>query len=101
MHAKLALAAATALSSDFRSHAETGAWRQALAPAPPDSPWSARAEAAGDDILLDLGGAAEVLPSQRCNRMPSATGIDPGAADGSLARQLKWVADSLSAIAGG
>ena len=50
---------------------------------------------------LDLGGAAEVLPSQRCNRMPSAAGIDAGAADGSLARQLKWVADSLSAIAGG
>jgi len=29
VHATLALAAATALSSDFRSHAETGAWRQA------------------------------------------------------------------------
>ena len=27
-----------------------------------------QAEAAGDDFLLDLGGAAEVLPSQRCNR---------------------------------
>ena len=26
-----------------------------------------QAEAAGDDFLLDLGGAAEVLPSQRCN----------------------------------
>ena len=60
-----------------------------------------QAEAAGDDFFLDLGGAAEVLPSQRCNRMPSAAGIDAGAADGSLARQLKWVADSLSAIAGG
>jgi hypothetical protein len=58
-------------------------------------------QAAGDDFVLDFGGAAEVLPSQRCNRMPSATGIDAGAADGSLARQLKWVADSLSAIAGG
>jgi hypothetical protein len=58
-------------------------------------------EAAADDLFLDLGGAAEVLPSQRCNRMPSATGIDAGAADGSLARQLKWVADPLSAIAGG
>ena len=60
-----------------------------------------QAEAAGDDLLLDLGGAAEVLPSQRCNRMPSAAGIDAGAADGSLARQLEWEADSLSAIAGG
>jgi hypothetical protein len=60
-----------------------------------------QAEAAGNDYFLDLGGAAEVLPSQRCNRMPSATGIDASAADGSLARQLKWVADSLSAIAGG
>ncbi len=29
VHAMLALAAATALSSDFRSHAETDAWRQA------------------------------------------------------------------------
>lgn len=29
VHATLALAAATALSSDFRSHAETGAGRQA------------------------------------------------------------------------
>jgi hypothetical protein len=29
VHATLALAAATALSSDFRSHTETGAWRQA------------------------------------------------------------------------
>jgi hypothetical protein len=29
-----------------------------------------QAEAAGDDFLLDLGRAAEVLPSQRCNRMP-------------------------------
>jgi hypothetical protein len=48
-----------------------------------------RLQAAADDLLLDLGGAAEVLPSQRCNRMPSATGIDAGAADGSLARQLK------------
>ena len=26
-----------------------------------------QAEVAGDDFLLDLGGAAEVLPSQRCN----------------------------------
>jgi hypothetical protein len=59
------------------------------------------AEAAADDLFLDLGGAAEVLPSQRCNRMPSATGIDAGAADDLLARQLRWVADSLSAIAGG
>jgi len=49
-----------------------------------------QAEAAGDDLFLDFGGAAEVLPSQRCNRMPSATGIDAGSADGSLARQLKW-----------
>ena len=60
-----------------------------------------QAEAAADDLLLDLGGAAEVLPSQRCDPMPSAIGIDAGAADGSLAGQLKWVADSLSAIAGG
>ena len=29
VHATLALAAATALSSDFRSHAETDAWHQA------------------------------------------------------------------------
>jgi hypothetical protein len=29
VHATLTLAAATALSSDFRSHAETDAWRQA------------------------------------------------------------------------
>ena len=29
VHATLALAAATALSSDFRSHAETDAWRPA------------------------------------------------------------------------
>ena len=28
VHATLALAAATDLSSDFRSHVETGAWRQ-------------------------------------------------------------------------
>ena len=60
-----------------------------------------QAEAAADDLLLDLGGAAEVLPSQRCNRTPSATGVDAGGADGSLAGQLKWVADSLSAVAGG
>ena len=37
VHATLALTAATALSSDFRSHAETGAWARPLAPAPPDS----------------------------------------------------------------
>ena len=29
VHATLAIAAATALSSDFTSHAETGAWHQA------------------------------------------------------------------------
>jgi hypothetical protein len=29
VHATLALVAATALSSDFRSHGETDAWRQA------------------------------------------------------------------------
>jgi hypothetical protein len=51
--------------------------------------------------FLDLGGAAEVLPSQRCNRVPPAAGIDAGAADGLLARQLNWVAGSLSAVAGG
>jgi hypothetical protein len=57
VHATLALAAATALSSDFRSHAETDAWRQHHL----TLPWSARAEAAGDDLLLDLGGTAETL----------------------------------------
>jgi hypothetical protein len=38
VHATLALAAATALSSDFRSHAETTPGAKQLAPAPPDSP---------------------------------------------------------------
>ena len=33
VHATLAPAAATALNSDFRSHAETGAWRRAASTA--------------------------------------------------------------------
>jgi hypothetical protein len=49
-----------------------------------------QAEAAGGDLFLDLGGAAEVLSSQRCNRTPSATGIDAGGADGSLASSNGW-----------